>query len=121
MRHNGLVGAVLGLALGWSTSARGDGVWADGWYRAPLSTTVTTSGTTRQTTVPASFSSQTLRLIVWTTLGGTQVRVKLTNLYSTVPLSIGTARVGLRQSGGTVVSGSSQLLTFGGSASVSIS
>ena len=120
MRRSGLFGAVLGLVLVWPTAALGDGVWADGWYRAPLSTTVTTSGTTRQTTVPASFSNQTLRLIVWTTLGGAQVRVKLTNLYSTAPLSIGTARVGLRQSGGTVVSGTSQLLTFAGSSSVTI-
>src|SRR6202012_5462901 len=54
-------------------------------------------------TVPAPdaavFSDQTLRLIVHTSSAGNQVRIKLSNLFGTRPLSIGGASVAVRQSG----------------------
>ena len=96
------------------------GTWAEAWSRTPLSTTVTTGSTTVQATVPGQIRNQTLRLIVWTTLGGSQVRVKLTNRFSTTPLVISAAHVARRQSGGTTMAGTDHALAFGGSASVTI-
>jgi lysophospholipase L1-like esterase len=75
-------------------------------------------------TVPAPdslvFSTQTLRLIVHTTIGGDQVRIKLSNVFGNHPLSIGSASIGLQESGATVVAGSSRALTFSGRSSISI-
>jgi lysophospholipase L1-like esterase len=75
-------------------------------------------------TVPApdswSFSNQTLRLIVHTTSGGNQVRIKLTNVFGSRPLNIGSAGVALQESGASLVAGSSRTLTFGGRPSIII-
>ncbi len=94
--------------------------WGTAWSRSPLSTTVTTSTTTVQATSPSQINNQTLRLIAWTTLGGSQVRVKFTNRFSTSPLVISAAHVALRSSGGTIAVGSDRALAFGGSASITI-
>ena len=110
--------AVLGCFC--VTSAWAQEAWVGAWSRAPLSTTVTRATTEVQPTVPAQFASQTLRVMLWTTIGGSQVRVKLTNSFATAPLPVGAAHVALRQSGGTIVPGSDRALTFGGSSSVTI-
>jgi lysophospholipase L1-like esterase len=94
--------------------------WVTAWGRTPLSTTVTTSTTTVQATVPSQINNQTLRTIVWTTIGGSQVRVKFTNRFSSSALVISAAHVGLVQSGGTIQAGSDRTLTFGGNGSVTI-
>ena len=75
------------------------------------------------TTLPVSvgFTNQTLRQIVHTSIGGGQVRVRLTNEFSTAPLSIGAAQIALRSVGASIVPGSSRPLTFGGSPSIIIS
>ncbi|HEY2385474.1 MAG TPA: GDSL-type esterase/lipase family protein [Candidatus Binatia bacterium] len=121
MRH-ALVAALASLAA-FATSVPAQSppaVWADAWGRSPLSTTVTTSSTTVQATTPATFKNQTLRLIVFPTLGGSRVRVKLTNKFSKTPLAVGAAHVAVRQSGGTIVAGTDRALTFGGASSVTI-
>ena len=94
--------------------------WVDGWGRTPLSTTVTTSTTTTQATVPSQIRNQTIRIIAWTTVGGSQVRVRLTNRFSTTPLVVSAAHVARRQSGGTISSRTDRALTFAGSSSVTI-
>ena len=73
---------------------------------------MTTSSTTVQSTV--AIKNQTFRLIAWTTLGGSQVRVKFTNRFSTTPLVISAAHVALRQSGGTIKAGTDKALTLFG-------
>lgn len=73
-----------------------------------------------QATVPSQISNQTLRTIVWTTLGGSQVRVKFTNRFGTSSLVISAAHAALQQSGGTITAGSDRALTFGGNASITI-
>jgi lysophospholipase L1-like esterase len=75
-------------------------------------------------TVPApdtpSFSNQTLRLIVHTTSGGSQVRIKITNVFGNRALHIGGASVALRESGAAMVAGSSRILTFGGNPAITV-
>jgi lysophospholipase L1-like esterase len=68
----------------------------------------------------AGFSDQTLRLVVHASAGGTQVRIKLSNVFGSRPLNIGGAGIALQQSGASLVAGSDRALTFGGHPSVSI-
>jgi lysophospholipase L1-like esterase len=67
-----------------------------------------------------AFNNQTLRQIVYTSIGGDRVRVRLTNSLGTVPLVIGAARIALRDVGEAIVPGSDRVLTFGGAPSVTI-
>ena len=85
--------------------------WVDAWAVSYLPTTV--NGTPQ--TVPV-FSNQTLRLNMFIKLGGTAVRVKLSNRFSTQPLAIGGAHVALRQGtrGADIVPETDHLLTFDG-------
>ena len=72
--------------------------------------------------VPAQFDNQTIRQIVHTSVGGTVVRVRLSNEYGTTPLVVGAAHIGRQSTGSpsSVMAGSERRLTFGGRASVTI-
>jgi lysophospholipase L1-like esterase len=59
-------------------------------------------------------------MIVRTSIGGSRVRVELSNAYGTAPLVIGAAHVALRVSGGATNPSSDRALTFGGKPSFSI-
>ncbi|TXL87879.1 SGNH/GDSL hydrolase family protein [Streptomyces sp. IB2014 016-6] len=60
------------------------------------------------------------RLIVRTTVGGTGLRVRVSNVFGDRPLVIGRAYAGIRESGARLRPGSNQKLAFGGSASVTL-
>jgi lysophospholipase L1-like esterase len=67
-----------------------------------------------------SYKNQTLREIIHTTVSGNSVRVRLSNVYGTQPLAIGSAHVAIRRSGASVTPGSDRTLTFGGQPTVLI-
>ncbi len=69
---------------------------------------------------PAQFDNQTLRQIVRTTIGGTQVRIRVSNEYGTAPLTIGAASIARHSAGAGIVPGSERKLTFSGQASITI-
>jgi len=54
-------------------------------------------------------------------LGGDTVRVRLSNAYGSRPLAVGAARIGLRDTGPKIISGSDRQLTFGGADTATIS
>src|SRR5215813_2197159 len=62
----------------------------------------------------AAFSNHTLRMIPRVSLGGSRVRVRISNAYGVRPLAVGAACVGLRSAGPALVAGSNRRLTFGG-------
>jgi lysophospholipase L1-like esterase len=62
----------------------GESRWVGTWATSPQSTNVVT------------FSNQTLRMIVRTSLGGEKLRVRFSNAYGTQPLAIGAAHIALR-------------------------
>jgi lysophospholipase L1-like esterase len=68
----------------------------------------------------AAFSNHTLRIIPRVSLGGSRVRVRISNAYGVRPLAIGAAFVGLRSAGPAVVAGSNRRLTFGGDPTATI-
>ncbi len=68
----------------------------------------------------AAFSNHTLRMIPRVSLGGSRLRVRISNAYGVWPLVIRTACVGLRSAGPAVVPGSNRRLTFGGETGATI-
>jgi lysophospholipase L1-like esterase len=62
------------------------------------------------------FADQTLRQIAHISLGGSRLRVVLSNTFGTVPLTIGAAQAALRDKDATIVPRSNRVLTFGGAA-----
>jgi lysophospholipase L1-like esterase len=69
---------------------------------------------------PLNFNNQMLRQIVHVSLGGSRVRVVLSNAFGTAPLPIGSAAVALRQKDSAITPGSSRPLKFSGAAATSI-
>src|SRR5712691_129024 len=67
-----------------------------------------------------SFSQQTLRHIVHTSIGGTSARVQVSNVFGAAPLLIADVHIALRSSGSTITSGTDHTVTFGGQASATI-
>jgi lysophospholipase L1-like esterase len=65
-------------------------------------------------------NNQTLRQIVRTSIGGSRIRIVLSNAFGTAPIEIGAAHVGLREKDATLVAGSPKPLMFGGRASGTI-
>ncbi len=60
------------------------------------------------------FANQTLRQIVHTSVGGSRMRVVLSNTYGTAPLAIGAANLALRDKDASIQQGSGRALTFSG-------
>ena len=63
---------------------------------------------------------QTVRQIVHTSIGGSGVRVVLTNLFGSQPLEIGAAHVALRVDGAAIDAETARPLQFGGQPTVTI-
>ena len=89
--------------------------WLDCWAVSFLPTFV--NGTNQ---VVPTFENQTFRLIVFTKLAGTEVRVKFTNKLEKTPLNIGAAHVALRASGGSINTDTDRALSFKGEKSLTI-
>lgn len=66
------------------------------------------------------YADQTLRLIVHTSMGGSRVRIKISNTFGPQSLVIGTAHVALREAGARIVPGTDRALLFGGNSSFTI-
>jgi lysophospholipase L1-like esterase len=69
---------------------------------------------------PATFSNQTIREVLHTTVGGSAVRLRLSNTFGTRPIRLEAVFLGLRKDGATLVPGSNHELTFGGSRFIAV-
>jgi len=107
MQAAGAQGRAAAPAIGPAAERK----WVDAWAVSYLSTTV--NGTPQA--VP-TFHNQTLRLNMFLKLGGTSLRVKLSNRFSKQPLVIGGAHVAVRRqaSGPDILLETDHVLTFGG-------
>ena len=110
-----LVGLGAGAARAQPT---GDGEWIGTWSASPQA--VWEADFFAPVGIPRSLRDQTVRQIARVSLGGSQVRVELSNEYGEHPLVIGAAHVALAGKGAAIVPGSDRALTFGGSPSVTI-
>ena len=90
-----------------------------------LSRWETTWGASPQAAVPGSpaatgFSDQTVRNIVFTSVGGNAVRLRLANTFGSTPLSVGGVTVAVAGTGASLAPGTVHPVTFGGSRSIQI-
>ena len=88
-------------ATAFPAHAAPDDAWRTGWSNSP------------DAAGPA-LAAQTLRQVVRTSVAGSRVRVRLSNLYGTAPLAIGAARVAPSAGGARIVPSGDRQLTFGG-------
>ncbi|MET0389083.1 MAG: SGNH/GDSL hydrolase family protein [Polyangiales bacterium] len=116
--------AVLG---GWGSAsaiAQSDQEPVDEGDAAPSARWIATWTAAQQTpVVPSetpSYQDQTLRQIVHISVGGSSLRVRLSNAYGTTPLKIGAATVALSAGRNAIVPESLRPLTFGDEASTTI-
>ena len=85
-------------------------------------TTWTASPEASESGLIPDLNNQTVRMIVHTTVGGNQLRIRLSNAYGTQPLLIGDAHVAVSASPfiPTIVPSTDQALTFGGQGTITI-
>jgi lysophospholipase L1-like esterase len=106
---------VGGVTVG-STSSAAAAPNAAGWVGS-WATAVSTTGGAGAT----GFENVTLRQVVHLSVGGNQVRVRLTNVFGTMPLVVNATTVAARGAeGGGSVAGTPVPVTFSGSGAVSI-
>ena len=70
---------------------------------------------------PLQINGQTLRQIVHTSVGGDGVRIRLSNAYGTGDVVVGAASVALSAGGAATVDGTTRVLRFNGSPTITIS
>jgi lysophospholipase L1-like esterase len=110
------------LALaGWggtvsATPAGGD--WIGTW--AASAQPVWTPDFPLPLSMPRTLWLQTIRQVVRVSVGGSKVRVVLSNEYGDSPLRITAAHVARTEGGSAIAAGTDRALTFGGQASVTI-
>jgi lysophospholipase L1-like esterase len=68
----------------------------------------------------AGFSDQTVRNIIYPSVGGDSLRVQVSNTFGAAPLTVGAVSVGVVSDGAQLVPGTSHPLTFGGKTAVTI-
>jgi lysophospholipase L1-like esterase len=84
--------------------------WVGTWSASP----------TDLSSAPIQLHNETLRAIVRISLGGEQVRARLSNTFGTQPLLIGAANVAMAGEGASIKVGSDRALTFNGNPSITI-
>ena len=102
--------AVL-LPASWSAADEGGKKWIGTWA---------TAAQPRLPGPPQTFHNQSLRLIVHTSAGGAQVRIRLSNTYGDTPLIIGGAHIARRTAEADIDPATDRILKFHGRPSITI-
>jgi lysophospholipase L1-like esterase len=108
-----MLASCLAMATGVAGAKESDPVWVATWGAspvAPLPANTTNTG----------FTNQTVRLVVHTSLGGNEVRVRLSNAFGRESLVIGAAHLALHSMNAGIAPGTDRALTFSGANSVTI-
>ena len=129
LRATVTAGAVAGLVVplvAFSASGQGSQqdqsfpAWVGTWAASPMDGTTDVFNPTTCRSEPGQFTNQTVRNIVYTSVGGDRVRVRLSNAFGTEPLTIGDASVAVAETGAETVPGTMRQLQFNGQPSVTI-
>jgi lysophospholipase L1-like esterase len=92
------------------------GRWVGTWASSPVQGTTTA-------TCPAGdagITDQTVRDIVFASVGGSSVRVRVTNAFGTAPLTVSSASVAIAGTGAATVPGTMRRLRFGGRPGITV-
>ena len=87
--------------------------WVGTWTTAPVAQPATGDATT-------SFNNKTLREIVYVSIGGQDIRLRLSNTFGQKLVNVGAVRVALRDKGAAVKPGTDRIVTFNGSGTVTL-
>ncbi|MFO1073221.1 MAG: SGNH/GDSL hydrolase family protein [Geminicoccaceae bacterium] len=113
---------VAALAVGVPSPGRADGpdagAWITSWAASPQP--VWDADFFAPVAIPRALRDQTVRQVARLSLGGSRVRVVLSNEYGKEPLVIGAAHVALAGEGVAIQPGSDRPLTFSGQPSVTV-
>ncbi|MBO0803748.1 MAG: SGNH/GDSL hydrolase family protein [Nocardiopsaceae bacterium] len=101
-------GAGAAATHGDPGTARGNPGWVATWAASPQGGDTT------------AFTNQTVRNIMYTSVGGSAVRVRLSNTFGSGPVTVGATSVGVVLDGARLAPGTSHPVTFGGHSSVTI-
>jgi lysophospholipase L1-like esterase len=102
-----LAGSACGFVAGAMAASTDHRSWVDTWAAAPDS-------------AGPVLNAQTVRQIVRTSVGGSEVRIRLSNLFGNTPITLGPAHIALRAKDADIVPGSDHALLFGGKPTVTI-
>jgi len=91
--------------------------WFATWYAAPQNYNILFPGVT---VPPQAISNQSIRQIVHTSHGGSLIRVKLSNLFGTTPVTFGEARIARSTGNGGIDPTTNRTLRFGGTSGVTL-
>jgi lysophospholipase L1-like esterase len=108
---------VFGVAAGQAPAVRGltspPAVTADGW-------TSTWNSALGYAPAVGGWNNQTLRQVIRTSLGGTSLRLHLSNRFATGPAVIGHVTIGTQMNGGSTLEPAPLNVTFGGSGALTL-
>jgi lysophospholipase L1-like esterase len=112
-----MAGAALAASfIGISAAAEDEGDWIGTWTASPQ------PAWEADFPIPLGMQpnlwNQTIRQVARVSLGGTKVRIIVSNEYGKFPLKIGAAHVGITKDGAAIEAGSGKALTFSGSPSI---
>jgi lysophospholipase L1-like esterase len=99
---------------------QGHPAWVGTWAASPMDGTVNAFNSSTCPAGSGQFSNETVRNIVYTSVGGDRVRIRLSNAFGTAPLTIGDASVAVAETGAETVPGTMRQLQFNGQTSVTI-
>ncbi|MGJ7901923.1 SGNH/GDSL hydrolase family protein [Lysobacter sp. 1R34A] len=114
-----LTAAALAVVLiAPAAHAADGGRWVGTWSASPQPTWA--PGFILPNGAPTELREQTLRQVARVSVGGSRVRIELSNAYGDRPITIGAAHIARSAGGAGIESGSDRALSFGGQASVTI-
>ncbi len=107
-----LTALAASLALSGPATAAGSG-WVGTWGASP--------GQASSLVLPVThLADQTVRNIVYTSVGGSYVRIRLSNTFGGRAVVVGKASIGVELLGARIAASTMHMVTFGGRGSVSI-
>jgi lysophospholipase L1-like esterase len=111
-----VVAATPRAADATTTAGRSHARWVGAWASSPVQGTTTP-------TCPAGdggIVDQTVRNVVFASVGGRSVRVRVTNAFGTAPLRVDAASVAIAGAGAAAVPGTMRRLRFGGRPGITV-
>jgi len=116
-----LVVALAVLSAPGRAGAQDSGAWVGTWATAPvLLPPPPDDAPAGRGPGPVRIHNQTVRQIIHTSIGGSAVRVAVTNLFGSEPLDIGAAHVALRSGDASIDTHDGARLRFGGQSSTTV-
>jgi lysophospholipase L1-like esterase len=93
--------------------------WMSTWAASPMAATPPSLAAADDFS-SAGFTDQTVRDIVWTSVGGQAARVRVSNTFGAQAVTFDQVDIGVSAGGASIAAGTNHLVTFGGSKSVTV-